>query len=288
MRAPRAVPLPEPVVRYDDVDEPLRELSLLKGALARLCRRPLVPGQQAPLLIRPGEINGLLTAVVKRRFQNCPCLEVLDAGCGRMWTWDLGGVPMRLTGVDNDAEALRLRVEHQRDLDEYIAGDLREVRLNEQWYDVVHSAFVLEHVRGAVEVLDKFARALKPGGLLVLRIPDRDSVYAYLARVTPLRLHVAYKRVIRGRKLAGTPGHGPYPVVYDDVVSWRGINEWAQSRRLTLVAAYADNSHLQFFGKAAPIVDLLLHLLAALSLGRLTARHANVVVVFERPAAAQV
>jgi hypothetical protein len=44
-------------------------------------------------------------------------LEALDAGCGRMWSGDLEDLSSRLTGVDEDADALRLRVEEQGDPD---------------------------------------------------------------------------------------------------------------------------------------------------------------------------
>ena len=156
-----------------------------------------------------GECEEHLAAIVRERLGTK--LRVLDAGCGRMWNWDLGDVDMHLTGIDEDAEALRLRVEVKKDLDEAIVGDLRTVPLDDEAYDLVHSAYVLEHVSGAELVLDRMLAALRPGGLMVIKVPDGDSVYGWITRMTPHWVHVKYKRWIRRKKLAGTPGHGPYP-----------------------------------------------------------------------------
>jgi len=49
-----------------------------------------------------------------------------------------------------------------------------------------------------------------------------DSVFASSPGTGRTGLHVQYMRRIRGGKLAGTPGRGPFPSVYDKVVSWRG------------------------------------------------------------------
>jgi len=235
-------------------------------------------------VLNSGHFNAQLTNVVKRHLVDGP-VRILDAGCGRRWTWDLEGIPHHLTGVDADADALRLRIEERHDLDEAIVGDLRTVPLPSAAYDVVHSAFVLEHVRGAEIVLEHMLASLRPGGLMVVKIPDGRSVYGFLARRTPHRLHVLYKRKIRRKPLAGTPGHGPHPVVYDPIVSRVGILAWARKHDLELLALVGDNSHLTFFGRLAPVVDLGLRGLAALSFGYLTARYANLAFVFLKPVA---
>ncbi|MFI5044546.1 MAG: class I SAM-dependent methyltransferase [Acidimicrobiales bacterium] len=228
-----------------------------------------------------GECEEHLAAIVRERLGTK--LRVLDAGCGRMWNWDLGDVDMHLTGIDEDAEALRLRVEVKKDLDEAIVGDLRTVPLDDEAYDLVHSAYVLEHVSGAELVLDRMLAALRPGGLMVIKVPDGDSVYGWITRMTPHWVHVKYKRWIRRKKLAGTPGHGPYPVVYDDVICRRGITEWGERHGLELVDLSGENSHIEFFGPFKRVADLGLRAVAALSFGRLTARYSNLDVIFQKP-----
>jgi 2-polyprenyl-3-methyl-5-hydroxy-6-metoxy-1,4-benzoquinol methylase len=119
-------------------------------------------------------------------------VRILEAGCGRRWNLDLAGVDFHVTGIDLSAESMRTRLEEAGDLDEAIVGDLRAVSLTPRSYDVVFSSFVLEHVEGAEAVLDRLVPAIRPGGLLLLRIPDRDSVYGFVTRHSPHWLRVQY------------------------------------------------------------------------------------------------
>jgi SAM-dependent methyltransferase len=210
-------------------------------------------------------------------------LRILEAGCGRRWDLDLAGVDFCLTGVDVNADSMRMRIENEGDLDEAIVGDLREVALSPEFYDVIYCSFLLEHVAGAEKVLDRLLAALKPGGLLLLRIPDGDSVYGFMARNSPHWLHVQYKRRIQRKKLAGTPGHGPFPTVYDPVISWKGITAYCARKGVEIVDAYSSNFHLDHFGGLAQVADRGLRWVAWASRGRLTADHNNLALVIRKP-----
>lgn len=209
-------------------------------------------------------------------------LRILEAGCGRRLYLDLAGVDYHLVGVDLDPASMRMRMDEVGDLHEAIVADLREVSLAPDAYDIVYCSFVLEHVAGAEQVLDRLTAALRPGGLLLLRIPDRDSVYGLLTRLSPYWLRVQYKRRIQGAKLAGTPGRGPFPPVYDRVVSWAGMTAYCALHRLTIVDAYSSNFHVDHFGSLAAVADRGLRLVAKLSRGRLTADHNNLALVIRR------
>lgn len=212
-------------------------------------------------------------------------LRILEAGCGRRWHLDLKDVDFRLVGVDLNPDFLRTRSEQAGDLDEAIVGDLREVALSPESYDVVYCSFVLEHVAGAEQVLDRLLAALKPDGLLLLRIPDGDSVYGFLARNSPHWLHVQYKRHIQRNKLAGTPGHGPFPTVYDQVVSWKGITSYCARKGAEITDAYSSNFYLDHFGSLSAIVGRGLQWVAMVSRGRLTADRNNLSLVIRKPPA---
>lgn len=210
-------------------------------------------------------------------------LTILEAGCGRRWELQLDGLDYKLVGVDLNADSIRLRQETMDDLDEVIIGDLRTVPLEREGYDVVFCSFVLEHVEDAENVLDRLIAALKPGGLLLLRVPDGDGVYGWLARHTPHRSHVWYKRYIRGSKLAGTPGHGPFPVVYDRIVSWRELQRYCAEHDLEILDAVSSNDHLKHFPSGIrQLVDGGLHGIAKASRGKLTADHANLALVIAK------
>ena len=210
-------------------------------------------------------------------------VRILEAGCGRRWYLDLTGVDFHLAGVDLNSDSMRMRIEQAGDLDEAIVGDLRDVLLLPEVYDAIYCSFVLEHVAGAEQVLDRLLAALKPGGMLLLRIPDGDSVYGFLARNSPHWLHVQYKRRIQRKKLAGTPGRGPFPTIYDPVVSWNGMTEYCSRHGLEILDAYSSNFHLDHFRNLAMIADRGLQWVARASRGRLTADHNNLALVIRKP-----
>jgi SAM-dependent methyltransferase len=209
-------------------------------------------------------------------------LRILEAGCGRRWTLDIHDVKYHLTGVEIDPRALRARIKGG-DLDEWILGDLRTVELPGPPFDVVFCSYVLEHVENAEQVLKRITDALAPGGLLLLRIPDRDSVFGFITRVTPYRFHVFYKRRIGRDPQAGQPGHDPYPTVYDKVVSIRGVHEFCQQHGLRIVDELHSPVQLMPLGRYAGLVRAGLRAIEAVSFRRLAADHGPVAFVIEKP-----
>lgn len=229
--------------------------------------------------------TGILAEHVREKASPDRVLSILEAGCGASWELDLAGVSYTLTGMDVDEAGLTLRKTEKGDLDEAIVGDLRTVSLEENRFDVIYNSFVLEHVDGAQRVLDNFARWLKPGGILLLRTPDRYSVYGFLSRVTPFWIHVAYKRYGEGNKNAGKPGFDPFPTVYDKIVCREGIHRWCAEQGLTIKAEYGLNDFLDAIGPFALPAKIVSRALQALSFGRLTADYANLTYVIEKPPA---
>jgi SAM-dependent methyltransferase len=188
-----------------------------------------------------------------------------------------------LTGVDIDEDALNIRKNERRDLDEAIVGDLRSVELEDDKYDVIYDSYVLEHIRDAERVLDNLLRWLRPGGILILRIPNRDSVYGFITRITPLWVHVLFKKYLLGFRDAGKPGLGPFPTVYDKVVSRDGIHRWCDRRAATIQAEYGSNYYLDEVGALSIPVRALVTLIHIISLGRLASDHNNLTFVIEKP-----
>jgi SAM-dependent methyltransferase len=211
-------------------------------------------------------------------------VRVLEAGCGQQWPIDVDGVDLHITGVDTDAEAMRIRAAEHGDIDEEIVADLRSVELPEASFDVVYCSFVLEHVHGAEGVLDRLVEATKPGGRLIIRIPDGSTVFGFMAKHSPFRVHVLYKRYIEGFKEAGKPGHAPYPTVYDEVVSRRGMRAYAARKGLDVVEEYGRNHYLNVFGKAKFLAGAVVRLVSLVSMGRLAATHNNIGLVLSRNA----
>jgi SAM-dependent methyltransferase len=216
--------------------------------------------------------------MLRARLQGLPGpLRILEAGCGRTWAHRLS-VPYVLTGLDLDPDALAART----DLHHAIVGDLRTVDLAPHSFDVIYNAFVLEHVSGAEAVLERFLRWLAPGGMLLIKVPDRDSAYGFLTRATPFWAHVMIYRYLLGFPLAGTPGHGPYRTYYDQVVCERGLREFCRRSQLPApelyrLCSYASNR----------IVRLGAFLTSMLSAGRLAWRHNNLLLIVQTAPAAE-
>ena len=109
-----------------------------------------------------------------------------------------------------------------------ILGDLRAVPLPPRSFDVVYCAFLLERIPNAALVLDRFVATLRPGGLLLLRIRDRNCAAAVLDRSAPEPL----RRALWARLHPGEPG--PFPAVYDPLTSARGIESYATAHGLVI------------------------------------------------------
>ena len=76
-------------------------------------------------------------------------------------------------------------------------------------FDIVHCALLLDRIAHVELVLDRFTAALRPGGLLLLHIRDRDCAAGFLDRIAPQWV----RRALWARLNPGQPG--PYRAVYE-------------------------------------------------------------------------
>lgn len=103
--------------------------------------------------------------------------DVLEAGCGtgigaRRFT-QLGA--RSVSALDRSTEALAVAATHTSDaLIHYRPWDLNRLPLpfEDQTFDVVVCMEVLEHITAQEEALREFYRVLRPGGTLVVSVPD--------------------------------------------------------------------------------------------------------------------
>ena len=232
----------------------------------------------APELSTFKNINALIAQRIKD-IAGDEELQILEAGCGRKWPIDLSGARYRLTGVDLDAKALESRKNEVRDLHEAMVGDLRSIDFPRAHFDVIYSAFVLEHVKGAQELLEKFVLWLKPGGLLILQVPDRNSVYGFFARTTPFWFHVFYAKhfneYYRRLGTAGQPGHGPYPTHHDPVIGRAEFRKFAAEHALELEQEYG-------FRRLPGVQQVFAATVSLLTLRRLASSHIDLCYIARR------
>jgi SAM-dependent methyltransferase len=210
-------------------------------------------------------------------------IQILEAGCGREWYFKLDGIPYELTGLDLDSAALDARRSIKGDMTYFLVGDLRTAQLQEEHYDVIYNAFVLEHIEGAELALSNFVRWLKPGGILIVRVPDRDSAQGFFARFTPHWVHVLYYRWAWKMRNAGKPGFAPYRTVYDLVVSRRGLLEFCARNGLMVVDMIGVGSFRRGHGLVGRATPAIARLISVLSFGRIHAKFVDFTLVVRKP-----
>jgi SAM-dependent methyltransferase len=209
-------------------------------------------------------------------------ISILNAGCAT--ATELGTEALRAEGADvtvslieEDGPATRATVARDASLSECIVGDLRTVPLQPRAFDIVQCSSLLERIMHAELVLDRLVEAIKPGGILLLRVGDRDSAGGFLDRVLPQPA----RRLIWRRRRPGEPG--PYPAVYDELASTRGIQAYALLRGLVVAERGALGGLAGGLPPGPPGFLPAQKLVAWLSRGRLTADHEELLYVMRKP-----
>ena len=110
--------------------------------------------------------------------------------------------------------------------------DLRAyLRRKQGAFDVIALFDVIEHFtrEEAVEVLDEINAALRPGGLLLLQLPNGDSPFAQAVFAGDVTHETLYTRgslghmlAIGGFELMAVDEHSPEPVDFRSTVRWLG------------------------------------------------------------------
>lgn len=159
-----------------------------------------------------------------------PGFVVLDVGGGKHPFVDADTkhtLGLRVIGVDIDADELRQAPPGAYDAE--ICCDIALLDLKEA-ADVAICQAVLEHVRDTSAAIANMARALKPGGRMILFVPSRHAIFARLNLVLPER---AKKWILFKVFPTTQEGHGF--VAYYDRCTPREIGSIAKSQGLKLL-----------------------------------------------------
>jgi hypothetical protein len=218
---------------------------------------------------------------------------MLEAGCGWGRGLELGDLERHVTGVDLDEPPLRAHTLSRSDLDCWHLGDLRTVPLPPREYDVVHAPFLIERIPQAELVLDRFVAALKPGGLLLVRLRDRATAFGFIDRMLPGWLRARIGDAVGGIA-GGAPGDtasGPAAAagelpptpVYEPVASRKGMRWYCVMRGLVVAEEYVSTDTVAAFGRWTGLIGWLGRMVATLSGNRLTADHSELTLVIRKP-----
>lgn len=114
-----------------------------------------------------------------------PKMDVLDIGCGPgTITLDLAGrVPQgTITGIETELDiaeqAKKLAVSKEIKNATFVTGDIHDLPLPDNSFDVVHAHQVLQHISGQVHAMQEMRRVCKPGGYVACRETD-FQLYAW-------------------------------------------------------------------------------------------------------------
>jgi SAM-dependent methyltransferase len=228
-------------------------------------------------LVYQGEAEQELQAFLDRTFEFQPHHAVLDVGCGFVLPIDVP-LGVRLVGLDNDPDALAKNT----NIDEAIVAHIHEASLPEEEFDAVLCWNVLEHLPRPNAALARMTQTLRPGGALIIGMPNPRSLKGLITRLTPYRFHVWVYRRLFGLPDAGTPGHGPYRTYLGRDLAPPRFTDLAATLKLEKI--YEDS-----YGRVPPLPRLLRAGWAAvawvgrtLSLGRWDPLESDVILVFRK------
>jgi len=132
--------------------------------------------------------------------------RLLDAGCGRYMTFckELSGTA-HVVGMD-----LETKFETNNQSSPFgVRGDLSRIPFPANYFDMVISRSVIEHLEEPLEVFREFCRVLRPGGRVIIVTPNKYDYVSLIAAWTPYRLHRALvSRIFR------VPEDDVFPTLY--------------------------------------------------------------------------
>ena len=193
-------------------------------------------------------------------------LTILEAGCGRLSHWDYPA-GAAVSGLDISVEQL----ERNERVQEKFLGDVQTWETDRQW-DVVASVYVLEHVEDPRRAVANMLSWTRPGGLLVLAIPNALSLKGLVTKFTPFGFHGWFYRNIYRRP------HAIFPTVMDWSITPANLRRQLDGH--TVVLEHFDTETLSRVFDIP--YQLLVGTLRVLTFGRWQAGNSNYLLVVKK------
>jgi SAM-dependent methyltransferase len=163
-------------------------------------------------------------------FSSQPLRRVIDVGCGFESPLDFPS-SVHVVGLDVSAEAL----ERNMNVDEKLVGDVQTYPLPAESFDAAVCWDMLEHLADPFAALRNIERAVRPGGALIVGIPNLWSMKGLATRITPFGFHVWVYRHVFGYERAGEPGNAPFRTYLR--ITPAALLRWSSTHGLDLVHA---------------------------------------------------
>lgn len=196
-------------------------------------------------------------------------LAVLEAGCGRYrhLVYPPGAV---ITGLDISAE----QIANNEYAHEKLVGDVQTWSTDRQW-DAVVCIFLLEHVDDPAAAVANLVGWTRPGGLLIIAVPNLHSLKGIVTRLTPFAFHHWFYRNVYRRPYA------IFPTTMRPAIAPRRLRRQLAAHEV-VHEAYAQ----EHFGPTIrPFYELAIGVLKLITLGRWRPEDSNYLLVVRRAAA---
>jgi hypothetical protein len=205
-------------------------------------------------------------------------IAVLQAGCAtagaelNLAALSASSYEFDISLLDDDVEPVREAVASRADLGAAKLGDLRSIPITPRSFDIVHCSMLLDRITNAEVVLGRLVAALVPGGLLLLRMADKQTAAGYLDSRLPEPVRVT----LWHSRHPGEPG--PYPAIYEPLASATGIQSFFTRHGLAV-------AHRQICTASGQSPSLLAahKIVASLSRGRLDPSYDELRYVVRKP-----
>ena len=145
----------------------------------------------------------LFRAEVESTLKKTDVLLDLGAGAGLSTWMNFKGKVTKVWGIDPDPRVLTNRF-----LDEASVGTGEALPFVDGQFDVVIAHNVLEHLVHPKKVFQEVSRVLKPGGIFLVKTPNRWHYVPVVARLTPHWFHRWYY------SLKGNAEDDAFPTLY--------------------------------------------------------------------------
>jgi len=210
---------------------------------------------------------GPIQDIVTRHLAGCgPAPAVLEAGCGRFkhFAYPAGTV---LSGLDISQRQLDLN----ENLSERILGDVQTYQTT-RTFDATVSMYVLEHLAHPRRALQNLLQWTRPGGIIVIGVPNVLSLRGLVTKFTPFWAHeLAYKLIYR-RDIS------PFPTTLKFSIAPRALGDFFAGHEIVF-QGFGQEKIRPPFGY---VYDLLICLLRVLSLGRYHPENMNFFLVVQK------
>jgi SAM-dependent methyltransferase len=230
-----------------------------------------------------GALSGLFARSVRDYARQHPGqpVKLLQAGCTSP-TDDLGLDQLHPASFDISVKAIdqdhpQIRKAAQASAGSLVLGDMRRIPLPPRAFDIVCCTHLLDRIQHSELVLDRLVAALRPGGLLLLRFRDRECAAGRLDRMLPQVARRAIWHWLRPHQA------GPFPAVYEPLLSADGLHAYVLARGLVVAERQVLRDRPARPTRLAWGAPLACRLIAALSRGKVTDEHDDLLYVIRKP-----